>query len=76
MKGAQREAAYRAVNPMMALPALIDAEGPILFERSSNISTRRIRIRRYCRATPGAASASEHALKGLFLPSSRGRESK
>ena len=32
MKGAQREAAYRAVNPMMALPALIDGEGPILFE--------------------------------------------
>ena len=44
MKGAQREAAYRAVNPMMALPALIDGDGPILFEslRSSNISTRRI----------------------------------
>jgi maleylacetoacetate isomerase len=32
MKGAQREAAYRAVNPMMALPALIDGDGPILFE--------------------------------------------
>jgi maleylacetoacetate isomerase len=32
MRGAQREAAYRAVNPMMALPALIDGEGPILFE--------------------------------------------
>jgi len=32
MKGAQREAAYRAVNPMMALPALIDGEGPTLFE--------------------------------------------
>jgi maleylacetoacetate isomerase len=32
MKGTQREAAYRAVNPMMALPALIDGEGPILFE--------------------------------------------
>src|ERR1700675_3664293 len=32
MKGVQREAAYRAVNPMMALPALIDGEGPILFE--------------------------------------------
>jgi hypothetical protein len=32
LKGAQREAAYRAVNPMMALPALIDGEGPILFE--------------------------------------------
>ena len=32
MKGAQREAAYRAVNPMMALPALIDGDGPVLFE--------------------------------------------
>ena len=32
MKGAQREAASRAVSPMMALPALIDGEGPILFE--------------------------------------------
>src|ERR1700687_3088685 len=32
MKGAQREAGYRAVNPMMALPALIDGDGPILFE--------------------------------------------
>jgi glutathione S-transferase len=32
LKGAQREAAYRAVNPMMALPALIDGKGPILFE--------------------------------------------
>ncbi|MBV9970396.1 MAG: maleylacetoacetate isomerase [Xanthobacteraceae bacterium] len=32
MKGDQREPAYRAVNPMMALPALVDGEGPILFE--------------------------------------------
>src|ERR1700732_4794019 len=32
MKGAQREAAYRAINPMMALPALIDGDGPVLFE--------------------------------------------
>ncbi len=32
MKGAQREAAYRAVNPMMALPALVDGDGPALFE--------------------------------------------
>jgi maleylacetoacetate isomerase len=32
IKGAQREAAYRAVNPMMALPALIDGEAPALFE--------------------------------------------
>jgi maleylacetoacetate isomerase len=30
LKGARREAAYRAVNPMMA--TLIDGEGPILFE--------------------------------------------
>lgn len=32
MKGQQREEAYRKVNPMMALPALIDGEGPALFE--------------------------------------------
>jgi maleylacetoacetate isomerase len=32
MKGAQHDAAYRAVNPMMALPALIDGEAPVLFE--------------------------------------------
>ena len=32
MKGAQREAAFRAVNPMMALPALVDGDGPALFE--------------------------------------------
>jgi maleylacetoacetate isomerase len=32
IKGAQREAAYRTVNPMMALPALVDGDGPALFE--------------------------------------------
>jgi maleylacetoacetate isomerase len=32
MTGQQREAAYCAVNPMMALPALVDGDGPILFE--------------------------------------------
>ena len=32
MKGVQREAAYRAVNPMMALPALVEGDGPALFE--------------------------------------------
>ena len=32
MKGEQREAAYREVNPMMAIPALIDGDGPALFE--------------------------------------------
>jgi maleylacetoacetate isomerase/maleylpyruvate isomerase len=32
MKGQQREARFHAINPMMALPALIDGEGPALFE--------------------------------------------
>jgi maleylacetoacetate isomerase len=32
MKGEQRKAEFRAVNPMMAIPALIDGEGPALFE--------------------------------------------
>jgi maleylacetoacetate isomerase len=32
MKGQQREDSYRKVNPMMALPALIDGDGPALFE--------------------------------------------
>jgi maleylacetoacetate isomerase len=32
MKGQQREEAFRKVNPMMAIPALVDGEGPALFE--------------------------------------------
>jgi len=32
MKGEQREASFRAVNPMMVIPALVDGEGPALFE--------------------------------------------
>src|SRR5262245_63578512 len=32
MKGAQREAKYRAVNPQMVLPALVDGEGPALLQ--------------------------------------------
>jgi len=32
IKGEQRAAAFRAVNPMMAIPALIDGDGPLLFE--------------------------------------------
>jgi maleylacetoacetate isomerase len=32
MKGAQRDAAFRSVNPMMALPALADGDAPALFE--------------------------------------------
>jgi maleylacetoacetate isomerase len=31
-KGEQRETSYRAVNPMMAIPALLDGDGPALFE--------------------------------------------
>jgi maleylacetoacetate isomerase len=32
MKGRQREAAFRAVNPQMALPALVEDDGNLLFE--------------------------------------------
>ena len=32
MKGQQREEAFRNVNPMMAIPALVDGAGPALFE--------------------------------------------
>jgi maleylacetoacetate isomerase len=32
MQGQQRAAEFRAVNPMMAIPALIHGEGPALFE--------------------------------------------
>jgi maleylacetoacetate isomerase len=32
LKGQQRDAAYCAVNPMMALPAIVDGDGPVLFE--------------------------------------------
>src|SRR3974390_2594007 len=31
MKGHQRDPQFRAVNPMMAIPALIDGDGPALF---------------------------------------------
>src|ERR1700758_366540 len=57
IKGAQREAAYRAVNPMMALPALIDGEGPILFESLAIIEylDETHPNPPYCRATPRAA---------------------
>jgi maleylacetoacetate isomerase len=32
MQGRQREAAFRGVNPQMLLPALVDGEGPVLFQ--------------------------------------------
>jgi len=32
MKGHQRDPQFRTVNPMMAIPALVDGEGPALFE--------------------------------------------
>ena len=32
MKGQQRDEAFRKVNPMMAIPALVDGDGPALFE--------------------------------------------
>lgn len=32
VKGKQREEAFRKINPQMVLPALIDGEGPVLFQ--------------------------------------------
>jgi maleylacetoacetate isomerase len=32
MKGEQRAPKFRAINPMMAIPALADGDGPVLFE--------------------------------------------
>ncbi len=32
MQGKQREAKYHAVNPQMVLPALVDGQGPVLFQ--------------------------------------------
>ena len=32
MKGEQRDAKFKAINPMAAIPALVDGEGPALFE--------------------------------------------
>ncbi|HVY57095.1 MAG TPA: maleylacetoacetate isomerase [Xanthobacteraceae bacterium] len=32
MQGRQREEAYRRVNPQMVIPALVDGDGPVLFE--------------------------------------------
>ena len=32
MQGRQREEAYRKINPQMVLPALIDGDGPVLFQ--------------------------------------------
>lgn len=32
VKGRQREGAFRKVNPQMVLPALIDGDGPVLFQ--------------------------------------------
>ncbi|HXW26192.1 MAG TPA: maleylacetoacetate isomerase [Xanthobacteraceae bacterium] len=32
IKGEQREPAFRAVNPQMVIPALLDGDGPVLFQ--------------------------------------------
>ena len=58
---AHRAQDYRSVNPQMALPSLVLDDGTVLFSRSrsSNISRRRIPLRRCCRpiraAAPGCA---------------------
>ena len=37
MKGEQRKAEFRSINPMMAIPALVDGDGPAMFESLSII---------------------------------------
>ncbi len=32
IKGEQRQDSYKAINPQMVLPALVDGDGPILFQ--------------------------------------------
>ena len=32
MKGDQRQPAFKAINPQMVIPALVDGDGPVLFE--------------------------------------------
>jgi len=60
MKGEQRDAKFRAVNPMMAIPALVDgmARFSSNLSRSSNISTRPTPIRRCCRVMRADARVS------------------
>jgi len=58
-QGKQREDTFRKINPMMAIPALIEDDGTVLFESLAiwNISTRPIPIRRCCRRTRRRARA-------------------
>jgi maleylpyruvate isomerase len=51
-KGDQFDAAYRAINPQMVVPTLIDGDIK-LFQSLAILEylTRRIRSRRYCRPT-------------------------
>src|SRR6266853_292632 len=53
IKGKQREDAFRKVNPMMALPALIEKDGTMLFESLAIIE--------YLDETHPAAAAAEGA---------------
>ena len=78
IKSAQREVAYRAVNPMIALPALIDGDGPTLFESLAIIEYLGIRIRRGCRATRVAARVcvDPHKSSMRFTPADRAARSR
>ena len=40
LKGHQRDPKFRSVNPMMAIPALVDGDGPALFEASGFVGVR------------------------------------
>ena len=51
LKGKQREDSFRAVNPQMLIPALIEDGGPVLFQSMAIMEylERRIPSRRCCR---------------------------
>ena len=55
MKGKQREDAFRKVNPQMMLPALVDGDGPVLFQSRDHGISRR--------DPPAPAAASQGAAR-------------
>ena len=57
--GQQNKSDYKAVNPQMVIPSLVEDDGNMLFQswRSWNTSTRPTPSRRCCRRIRGAAPA-------------------
>ena len=69
MKGDQRDAKFRAVNPMMAIPALVDGDGPALFESLAIIEYHR----RDASESAAAAERAEGARPRARAGADRGR---